>query len=144
MRKTTKIRFCKVPKGTNRVSLMRNGRPIEVDDLEDVFTDSVKSPTLLCVLQKNQLIRTGIVKGNDGENVPVHIISSGKLVSMSTGELFETLSSDTTDDTSMEELERNATAILGIRYILQQANQFGVDVVVIEGNSVNDQTGPMK
>lgn len=134
MRKTTKIRFCQIPKRTNTTTLKKNGKPIHLDEILDVYTDIIKNPYLIDALEKEGIAKKVLIRGSDDKNVYVYTVSLKQFNLLNIPEIIISLKEHTNCET-VEELNEIVTAVLGMQYILHSKTQFEVDIVVLEGNA---------
>lgn len=136
-RKTTKVRFCQLPKGVSTTTLTWSmSVKISESDLVDVYVDVIKNPHLLRILIELDMAVPITINGVDDKSKDIYIVKlnqSDKKPPINLSAMTKIIVGTGNVD-SPEELRECIKDIMGIEYILGLKSQFGVDVVVLEGN----------
>lgn len=138
MRKTTKIRFCQLPKGTRSGTLTKpNGKPIKEESIMDIFVDNISNPYLLHVMMIADMVRKVEVVDTEDKMKEVCVIKKITMDNITIEDLLHIVRKYGMIKSDHNILE-TIMCIMGIQYILSTKKQFEVDTVIVEGNTAKD------
>lgn len=146
LRKTTKLKYCSVPKGTNTTTLQLRGKPLHAADVMDIFVDSVNSPRLMYILDKMDLIKTVklcdcVHGGSSAMTDTIHIVLRNDYLSVD--KVMRAVNQYGGEE-ELNQFDHIVKTIIGLNYILANRSVFEVDVCVIEGNTAEAIEGKGK
>lgn len=139
LKKTTKVLFCQLPKGTSSTTLKRqNGDTLKDVDILEIFEDSVSEPFLPYILFQLGMLKK-VTIANEG-NLPktVYVVTGIKKYSDIDAAVIERVVRENVDVDNADIIGEVVTTIIGIQYLIKSKKRFEFDVVMIEGNSLEE------
>lgn len=142
MKKSTKIRFCTIPKYTDCKILKCRGKNIWDTDIVDKITDDISNPYIQIALEGLGWINKVEVLTRDSTvTKPVYIVVQRDLLDMSydvvADVLLRTIPS-TQGVISTINVSEIFEVVYGIQYMLSIKSKLGIDVCIIDGNTFDD------
>lgn len=141
MKKSTKIRFCTVPKGTDCKILRCKGKAIWNTDITDKIVDEISNPYIQIALESLGWLNRVDILSEETVTTSVYVVTQRDIMDMSYDIIMDVLIHAipyTTSAVTPTEIAEMFEIVYGIQYMLSIKSQLGIDVCIVEGNTIDD------
>lgn len=136
LRKTTRLVYCQLPNGASATTFKRaSGATLQEFDFMDIYVDVVWDAYFPYMLYRLDMLREVDILDEDKNKRSIYVVVCKDYNRMDYNEMQKVVEeeSGTTDPDIVKNL---MMTIVGMQYVLHTRTQFEVNVIVVEGNSL--------